>query len=214
MADQASEGLLSPFLRRRRFVMAIPHLRGRVLDVGCGAGHLAARLAPSDYVGQDVDEESLEIARSMYPMHRFGLQLPKREEKFDTIIALAVIEHVPNPRAFLAQLAERLVDAPESRIICTTPHPALDWIHDVGAKVGLFSAHASDEHEELLDAAKLRAAGEPTLELVGYRRFLCGANQLAVYQLARVIAHSQQRRRASVADSSEWQDDASEGQNA
>lgn len=212
MADQGSEGLLSPFLRRRRFIMAIPHLRGRVLDVGCGAGHLAAQLAPSEYVGQDVDEESLEIARRKYPSHRFGSQLPRREEKFDTIIALAVIEHVPSPRAFLARLAERLAASPESRIICTTPHPAMDWIHDVGAKVGLFSGHASDEHEELLDKAKLRAAGEPALELVGYRRFLLGANQLAVYALAGAAAR-QEKRLTPAPDSSEWWEDGTEEHN-
>jgi hypothetical protein len=34
MADQGSEGLLSPFLRRKRILAVKPYLRGRVLDVG------------------------------------------------------------------------------------------------------------------------------------------------------------------------------------
>ena len=41
MADQGTEGILSPYLRRKRIQAATPYLKGGVLDVGCGGGVLA-----------------------------------------------------------------------------------------------------------------------------------------------------------------------------
>jgi len=40
MADQA-DGFLSPFLRKKRIEMALPFIKGRVIDIGCGVGKLA-----------------------------------------------------------------------------------------------------------------------------------------------------------------------------
>jgi 2-polyprenyl-3-methyl-5-hydroxy-6-metoxy-1,4-benzoquinol methylase len=180
MADQAAGGLLSPFLQRRRIAAALPHLRGRVLDVGCGSGALAAHVPPDRYYGMDADEASLAVARSRYPRHVFARELPGVEPGFDTVVALAVIEHVADPCAFLRALGDRLGPSPAA-IVCTTPHPAAGWIHEVGARLGLFSRDAKEEHERLLDGTRLReVASRAALEVASYRRFLLGANQLAV----------------------------------
>lgn len=40
MADQA-DGFLSPFLRKKRIEMALPFIKERVIDIGCGVGKLA-----------------------------------------------------------------------------------------------------------------------------------------------------------------------------
>ncbi|MHA1567622.1 MAG: class I SAM-dependent methyltransferase [Alphaproteobacteria bacterium] len=100
MADQGREGLLSPFLRKQRSKAARPYLKGRVLDVGCGAGALAKLIDPESYVGIDIDEDPLNRARRDFPHHRFESALPEGSKKFDTVVALAVIEHVPDPSAF------------------------------------------------------------------------------------------------------------------
>ena len=185
MADQVAEGLLSPLLRGRRIRAARPQLRGRVLDVGCGTGALAAWVPADRYVGVERDEPSLEIARRSYPQHRFYASLAEVERDFDTIVALAVIEHVENPEAFLRELAARLASGSESSIICTTPHPAMGWAHAIGAKVGLFSWHASEEHQPLLNRRRLHDCGAVCgLRLAVYRRFLLGANQLAGFRRA------------------------------
>jgi SAM-dependent methyltransferase len=183
MSDQGAEGSLSPFLRRRRFAAAKPFLRGRILDIGCGAGRLAAWFGPDNYVGVEIDPESLRKARTTFPGHRFEADFPSEREKFDTVVALAVIEHVSDPGAFLKKLSRYLVDSREASIVCTTPHPAAEWIHDVGAGLGLFSKHANEEHEALLGRRKLSdAAAAAGLGMTAYRRFLLGANQLAVFQ--------------------------------
>ncbi len=185
MADQASEGLLSPFLRNQRFSAARPFLNGKVLDVGCGTGMLAGEIPAQQYLGIEIDDLSLKQAINGYPDHQFLATLDDNHEKFDTIISLAVIEHVKNPAAFLKDLASRLTADDKARVIITTPHPSMDWIHDVGSSLGFFSKHANDEHEDLLDKEKLNSVGQQAgLKFIEYKRFLFGANQLAVYAKA------------------------------
>ena len=45
MGDQATEGILSSFLQKKRINTAAPYLNGRVLDVGCGTGQHVNMLA-------------------------------------------------------------------------------------------------------------------------------------------------------------------------
>ncbi|MGB3865116.1 MAG: class I SAM-dependent methyltransferase [Xanthobacteraceae bacterium] len=182
MADQGTEGLLSPFLRQQRISAALPYVKGRVLDIGCGSGALAEHVDRHNYVGIDIDSTSIAAARNNYPSHDFRLASQIENERYDTIIALAVIEHVSDPAAFLATLKKNLHQTPDARIICTTPHPSMDWIHWVGSRVGLFSQSANDEHEELLGRQKLEAVGAAAeLKVMAYHRFLFGANQIVSY---------------------------------
>ena len=108
MTDQANEGLLSPFLQRRRISAAVPYLRGRVLDIGCGSGALAEFVDPAQYLGIDCDAVSLRLARKNFPRYEFQTNNPEASMEFDTIVALAIIEHVENPGKFLKDLASLL----------------------------------------------------------------------------------------------------------
>lgn len=178
MPDQIS-GRLSPWLRRHRVEAVRPLLRGRVLDFGCGTGQLAELVELDEYTGVDIDRESLEIARRRFPDGRFFESLAEASGPFDTIAGLAVIEHVPRPAQLLAELRELL--SPGGRIVLTTPHPLFDWAHRAGAAVGLFSRHAADEHEELIDRRRMeQLATEANLLLISARHFLYGVNQLFV----------------------------------
>ena len=183
MADQGTEGLLSPFLRTRRLAVVRKYLTGAILDFGCGSGALAEFVQPGSYVGVDRDEVSLQLAGELHPEHTFYPELPDEAFKFDTIVALAVIEHLKDPIAFLQSLALRLHTA-ESRIIVTTPHPKIDFIHTIGARAGLFSKHGNEEHEILFDKKSLgEIAQKAGLEVAVYRRFLFGANQLFILRV-------------------------------
>ena len=87
-----------------------------------------------------------------------------------------------DPEKFLQDLAEHLIMSVSAKILVTTPHPSMDWVHDVGSKIGLFSGHANEEHEHLLDRTDLLRAGQKAgLRMTHYRRFMFGANQLALY---------------------------------
>lgn len=185
MADQGSEGLLSPYLRNQRLKAALPFLKGRILDFGCRSGALASLVPAENYSGVDVDDECVRAARRAFPHHQFMTSLAGQDADFDTVVSLAVIEHVADPADFLRELKSHLARKPDARIVCTTPHPSIDWVHAAGARIGLFSWSAHQEHQALLDADALRRAGrEAGLEMVEYRRFLFGANQIAAFRHA------------------------------
>jgi 2-polyprenyl-3-methyl-5-hydroxy-6-metoxy-1,4-benzoquinol methylase len=169
---------MAPFLRSQRLRMARPYLRGRVLDYGCSIGALADFCRPDAYLGVDTSEEALEVARASHPGYEFDAKVSEHE-RFDVIAALAVLEHLDSPLDALTRWSEML--NPGGRIVITTPHPSYEWILSVGARFGLFDRHSLDEHEDLLDQARMRElAGQAGLELVHSRRFLLGANQLFV----------------------------------
>ena len=171
-------GSLSMWLQRRRLEIAVPHLRGRVLDFGSHRGVLTQYCDPSNYLGVEIDAASIAAGRAAHPDFTFVTELPDGE-KFDTVAAFALIEHIDDPGALIARWADVL--APGGQIVLTTPHPNFEWVHTVGAKVGLFSNHAHDDHEDLIDKPRMTELAAPSgLVVEVYRRFLLGANQLFV----------------------------------
>jgi SAM-dependent methyltransferase len=81
---------------------------GRVLDVGCGTGALAAALAERAHArvwGVDASAEMLEVARTRVP-RAVGLkqgraeELPFRDGWFDAVVLSLVVHLVDRPRSF------------------------------------------------------------------------------------------------------------------
>ena len=182
MGDQIS-GLLSPFLflPTQRMNGVKHHLHGQVLDFGCGIGALCRHIPADKYTGVDLDWESVDIVRRLNPSYRFFTVADfSATGPYDTIVSLAVIEHVESPADFLSNLKSML--APGGKIVISTPNPALDWAHYLGASVCLFSRKGHEEHKSLLNRRRIAEfASEVGLRLILYRRFLFAANQLAVY---------------------------------
>ena len=81
----------------------------------------------------------------------------------------------------MKQLAGLTRGDSNSRIIVTTPHPSGRSVHEFGAKIGLFSSHAAEEHHALLNREALAKIAPPGWTMRNYRRFLGGFNQIAVY---------------------------------
>lgn len=115
--------------------------RRRVLDVGCGGGFMtdALRRFAASAVGVDVNAQAIAYARRHFPACSFhvvrelGAFANERKAAFDFVYCSEVLEHVADPNALLAAIAELL--APDGRLLLTTPdlgsprRPAnvLDW---------------------------------------------------------------------------------------
>ena len=82
--------------------MLAPGPRDRVLDVGCGTGHLTARMAESgaDVLGIDASESMVQQARSNYPHLRFEVLDAREmalEPQFDAVFSNAVLHWITEP---------------------------------------------------------------------------------------------------------------------
>ncbi len=108
--------LLARFLREAALLTRLARPR-RVLEVGCGAGDLAARLIwpqvesprpEPEYIGTDVSETEITLARKRYPGRNFQVAsvyaLPYAARSFDLVVACEVLEHLERPAAALAEI--------------------------------------------------------------------------------------------------------------
>jgi len=108
--------------------------RGRLLDLGCGLGGVLHDFeSERPCFGTDRSLFALRLSR-----RRTGARLaradvtapPFRAGSFDTVVALDVIEHLPDDVAFLRRAAELL--APGARLVVAAPAFPLLWSqHDV-----------------------------------------------------------------------------------
>ncbi len=84
-----------------------------VLEIGCGSGHgvfLLSQMQPKSYVGLDVMEEQLQLARRKYPQFNFILQDATDLSQFgpeskDVVIIFGVLHHIPNWRKTIDEIA-------------------------------------------------------------------------------------------------------------
>jgi SAM-dependent methyltransferase len=128
--DSLPPHVVEHYLRKRtRFVLE--HCpRGTGLDVGCGTGALAARLAEAGYemVGVDPSEGMLEVLRARMPgvpaVRASGTALPFPADGFDLVMSVAVMHHIANPAAVGQTLAEMVrVTKPGGHILVWDHNP-------------------------------------------------------------------------------------------
>ncbi len=184
MYSNQVSGLLSPWLRRQRFKAALPYIKGRILDVGCDDGALAGKFKGISYTGIDINKSSIETASGLFPEHTFNHSLSEcrpPQAGYDTIVMLAVLEHLSHPTDFLTRLTKKM--QPQGRLVVTTPAPGYEFILTLGSRLGLFSSEAQAEHQTLIGYQELLELGiKAGLQIVKYERFLAGANQLVIYR--------------------------------
>jgi len=101
-----------------RLEEALAHLpeRGKLLEVGCGAGRFLralSRLRPGlELVGTDVSRTALEqlsgIAPGIETRLGDGSVLPAADHEFQAVLVLDVLEHVPDPEGLLDEIGRVL----------------------------------------------------------------------------------------------------------
>lgn len=112
---------------------------GRLLEVGFGSGAMLHEMARRGWQvsGVEFDRQAVDNATAQGLSVRHGsLQEQKfRENSFDVIVMSHVIEHVPDPKALIAECSRIL--APGGRLILVTPNIAgtmhrefgKNWLH-------------------------------------------------------------------------------------
>ena len=100
--------------------------QGRVLEVGCGLGHLLTWLTGRyQVVGTDVNAWALDEARRNVPQGQF-FELsaqdmhPLEDTSFQIVIAKHVVEHLPQPEQALVEFSRLLV--PGGLLLLATPN--------------------------------------------------------------------------------------------
>lgn len=92
-----------------------------VLEIGCGPGYFLEKVAGCyEVLGAEINPEAVAACQ------RKGLRVTTQPlaalpDQFDAILAFEVLEHLPEPWAFLRQAAERLT--PEGVLILAVPNP-------------------------------------------------------------------------------------------
>jgi 2-polyprenyl-3-methyl-5-hydroxy-6-metoxy-1,4-benzoquinol methylase/uncharacterized protein YbaR (Trm112 family) len=113
---------------RQTILSQIPPTAEWILDVGCGGAWLARALVPKKrrVISMDISDINpiKALKHTPSPFHNALVadvfELPIKANSIDCIIASEVIEHVSDPKAFLAELFKLL--KPGGSLIVTTPY--------------------------------------------------------------------------------------------
>jgi SAM-dependent methyltransferase len=181
-------GCLSPLLEHYRMVQAKRFIPDNVdiLDIGCGRAKILEHVGSvRSYVGVDVLEPVLSANRKRYGAHQFYRvniereKLPIESRTFQVILMLAVLEHFAAPKRALENIVSYL--GRDGKIVLTTPHPSAARIHALGARIGIFSREAGEQHATFFDRPRLEELARGLrLKLLLYEQFRFGFNQVAV----------------------------------
>jgi len=125
--------------------------RGKVLDIGCGLGHLSF-YARAGYVGVDYSAEAVRLARLTYPLGTFHVaEVPPLPEivkaDYHTAMLLEVLEHVYDDMALLAAVPEG------KRVVLSVPN----YQTDGHCRWFATPSQVLDRYKTLLDYSALRA---------------------------------------------------------
>lgn len=143
---------------------------GRLLDLGCGAGDNARRLAGrfSHATGVTFSAAEAEAARTHFDRvvtHDLEQPLPADLGTFDSVVASHVLEHLRRPEALLASLRDHL--APRARVVVALPN----LLH-YSSRLSLLRGRFQYEEHGLMDRTHLRwftfESGRELLERAGY----------------------------------------------
>lgn len=131
MADKNNEfwrSIFSNFVKDFSQFIDYKEKNFNILDVGCGAGistnEIAQKFPNSKIVGIDINEYSIDVARTYFPSIQFDvgsvLNLPYDNNSFDIVVSYAMLEHIPDVKRALFEL-NRVLNK-DGFLIISTPN--------------------------------------------------------------------------------------------
>jgi ubiquinone/menaquinone biosynthesis C-methylase UbiE len=135
----------------------------RVLEVGCGRGHMTNVLDQwgVDVIGVDANPRAAEVAVSPKVRHMLGEDLDFGDASFDKIVSIHAIEHIPPLESAIEEMARVL--KPGGRAVFIYPAEPIRGIWAVPTAVILHRnpLKARQVHCQWLWPSKVRRLTEP-----------------------------------------------------
>jgi 2-polyprenyl-3-methyl-5-hydroxy-6-metoxy-1,4-benzoquinol methylase len=176
---------LDRHLQKRRIEAALPWIRSgaHVLDVGCADGALfrLGRAQIASGVGIDIRPtdswagEGFERRVGTFP------ETVGAGERFDAVVMLAVVEHVPADELSRWGAAVPDLLRADGRLVVTTPSPVVDHILHAGIRLRVLDGMEADEHHGFDPRDVPGIFSRPGLRLERRSRFELGLNHLFVF---------------------------------
>ena len=151
------------FLQRYRFRLALPYLQGDIMDFGGNEGELKP-FVKGKYIVVNYDHSLM------------------GDSIFDTIVALAVIEHINVSEVFqIFKLFRDKYIQPHGTLLLTTPTPIAKPVLEFLAILGVIQKHNIEEHKHYWSKTDIYKLAEKSGFIVEkYQKFQLGMNQFAV----------------------------------
>ena len=184
--------VVGSYIRKKRYEPVRPWLKGNVLDIGCGPAYLARFVEENrTYVGIDGKEELIETLQKNHrdlsnrKFHCINIENENELSmlisytSFNTIILLAVIEHLRNPKIILSFCKKMLAD--DGTLVLTTPTRGGDKIGSLLYKHLSSKKEFTFPHVKIYDKRSLNELLESyNFRVDIYSKFEYGMNQLFV----------------------------------
>ena len=167
------EGVYEPRMMEWRRLGAVDKVRNiqallgkravsSILEVGCGTGDLLVELARrgigSSHVGIDLADpthHATNISGEIELLSYDGVTLPFPDGHFDLVIASHVVEHVPNPRGFIGELARVSRDVVYIEVPCDAHVRASSRLVQLGLDIGHINAYTPEYFLVLLQTSEV-----------------------------------------------------------
>jgi len=118
--DYSSHNWLALKINNNSFEDVLSHIRGRVVDLGCGIAPYKKDIlkVAEEYIGVDWDK-SAHDQNHVDIFSDLSETIPIKSKYVDTVVAFQVLEHIPEPDLFLSECCRIL--KPGGRIVLTVP---------------------------------------------------------------------------------------------
>lgn len=158
-----SSRFVESFLQKRRFKKVIPYLKGDVLDFGGNEGELLQYMKGGSYTVVNYDHS------------------PMENKTFDTIVALAVIEHIDMPDVFAIFNKFKSKLRPGGTIFLTTPTKMAKPVLEFMASINMVDKENIEEHKHYWNKKEIHELAEKNdMTIKKYKKFQLGFNQFAI----------------------------------